>query len=71
MVKDKIGITLNGKPSEISGGLTLAGLLEEMKITPQMVACELNLRIVRRAEHPNTPIAEGDQIEILQMIGGG
>ena len=71
MVKDKIKIILNGKPAEIKGDLTLSGLLDDMKIVPELVACELNQRIVRRKEYSTTVITEGDQIEILQMIGGG
>ena len=64
-------IILNGKPAEIESGITLAALLENMKITPGMVACEVNQKIVRRKDYPVTPINAGDQIEILQMIGGG
>ena len=71
LVSSKIKVTLNGKPAEIQGDMTLSALLEDMKIVPQMVACELNQKIVRRKEYSAIHIAEGDQIEILQMIGGG
>ena len=67
----KIKITLNGKPAEVEAGLTVRSLLEGMKIVPEMVACELNEMIVRRKDFSGTQIAEGDRIEILQMIGGG
>ena len=64
-------ITLNGKETEIAQSTTLSKLLGDLKITPQMVACEINSKIIRRTEYPRTRISEGDQIEILQMIGGG
>ena len=64
-------IVLNGKETEIAESTTLSNLLGDMKVTPQMVACEINSKIVRRAEYPKTLISEGDQIEVLQMIGGG
>ncbi len=64
-------IQLNGKPAEIKDGMTLKELLEQMQIKPELVACEVNLQIVRRKDCAERKIAEGDQIEILQMIGGG
>jgi len=71
MVKDSIKIKLNGKESQVQADQTLQDLLGEMKIAPQMVACEVNQKIIKRAEYPKTLIHEGDNIEIIQMIGGG
>ena len=71
MVKGKVAIKLNGKPSEVDEGMSLSDLLAQMKIEPLKVACELNQRIVKRAQYAGTKISEGDEIEILQMIGGG
>ena len=42
-----------------------------MKIQPELVACELNLKIIRRAQYAETLLKEGDELEILQMISGG
>lgn len=64
-------IILNGKETEVSEGLTLQKLLQDMKIEPQLVACELNLKIIRRKDYGAQALTEGDQVEILQMIGGG
>lgn len=68
---EKVKITLNGKPSEVEEGISLSNLLAQMKIEPQKVACEVNQKIIKRAQYASTNIAEGDAIEILQMIGGG
>lgn len=64
-------IILNGKETQIDDHSTLHELLEKMKIKPQIVASELNSKIVRRSEYSTTQICEGDRLEILQMIGGG
>jgi sulfur carrier protein len=32
---------------------------------------EHNLTILKRARYESTPIAEGDQIEIVNFVGGG
>ena len=71
MVRDKIKIILNGKEAEIEPGTTLTKLLEQMKIVPEMVACEVNQKIIKRSEYSSMAIDDGDEIEILQMIGGG
>jgi thiamine biosynthesis protein ThiS len=65
-------IQLNGKEKELpSTPITIAQLLEELKLNPQTVVCELNLKIIKRADYPATTLSEGDQLEILQMMGGG
>lgn len=64
-------ITLNGKETDVTDRITISDLLTQMKISPQTVACELNLKIVKRSEYASIKISDGDQLEILQMIGGG
>ena len=64
-------ITLNGEPYELDGPLTLAALLERLRIDPRRVAIEHNLTVVRRAHYGETLIADGDQIEIVNFVGGG
>ncbi len=64
-------ITLNGEPYTLEGPATLTALLERLKIHPQTVAVELNHDIVRRDRLAETPLAEGDTVEVVRMIGGG
>jgi sulfur carrier protein len=64
-------ITLNGDARELDGQMTLASLLEQLKIPSGRVACEVNLKIIKRAFYEETRINEGDTIEIIQAIGGG
>jgi sulfur carrier protein len=64
-------ITLNGDPKELSGAITLQELLDQLAIPAGRVACEVNLKIVRRAHYVHTTIQEGDIVEIIQAIGGG
>jgi sulfur carrier protein len=35
------------------------------------VAVEVNRRLVRRAEHASTRLAEGDRVEVVTLVGGG
>ena len=64
-------ITLNGEPHELAGPLTLSALLEQLKIESRRVAVEHNLTVVKRAEYDLTQIGEGDEIEIVNFVGGG
>jgi thiamine biosynthesis protein ThiS len=73
MVQDTktIEIELNGARLEIERGLTIAALLEQRGIERRMVAVELNGEIVPRYEFDETPVSDGDRLELLQMVGGG
>jgi sulfur carrier protein len=64
-------IQLNGDTFELPEGETIAGLLARMGLAERRVAVERNLDIVPRSEHASTPLSEGDQVEVVQAIGGG
>ena len=66
-----MNINLNGKQTIVKDKTTITELLIQLKITPELVACELNLKIIKRKEYSTTLLKEKDQLEILQMIGGG
>ena len=61
---------LNGEESE-TGKDTVAGLLDELGITPGGVAVEVNLKVVKREEYGNTPLKDSDSVEIVNFVGGG
>ncbi len=64
-------ITLNGDRTEIAGPLTVADLLTTLRIDPRRVAVEHNLVVVKRAAFAETVVREGDQVEIVNFVGGG
>jgi thiamine biosynthesis protein ThiS len=64
-------IVLNGDRVDISGPLTLSGLLVHLGVDARRVAVEHNLNVVKRANYDTTQIQEGDQIEIVNFVGGG
>jgi sulfur carrier protein len=64
-------ITLNGEPFPISGDLALTALLDRLGMRPSRVAVELNREIVPRASYPGTVLRAGDQVEIINFVGGG
>jgi sulfur carrier protein len=64
-------IQLNGEPFELPDGASVAELIARMELTGKRIAVELNLDIVPRSQHAETPLKEGDQVEVVQAIGGG
>jgi sulfur carrier protein len=64
-------ITVNGDAHDVPDGLTVCGLVEHLGLTDGPVAVERNREVVPRAEHPNTPLAPGDVLEIVHFVGGG
>lgn len=63
-------LTINGEFQQVSAS-TVAELLAELALDARKVAVERNLAIVPRSQHAATLLSEGDQIEIVQFIGGG
>lgn len=66
-----IAIRVNGEPREAPEGATLSGLLRHLDLDPRMVVVEHNRAIVRRAGLDDVPVRAGDEIEIVQFVGGG
>jgi thiamine biosynthesis protein ThiS len=66
-----VHIRLNGDPFEIPGPLSVAALLAHLEIDPRRVAVEHNTHVVKRARYDATTVEEGDEVEIVNFVGGG
>jgi thiamine biosynthesis protein ThiS len=66
-----MNITLNGEKKEVPDGISVVGLLDFLKIQHQRVAVELNTEIVKKDNYGETPIREGDSLEVVSFMGGG
>ena len=64
-------VMVNGEARELPEGMTVSGLLQTLGVAPERVVVEVNLAILKRAEHPTTSLKEGDQVEIVHFVGGG
>jgi len=67
----KMKIFINGKQKSIVDDITVRSLLEQLGMGQQRVALEINREIVPRSLHAEHTFHEGDQVEIIQAIGGG
>ena len=66
-----MNIRLNGEVYELAGPLTITALLARLNIDYRRVAVEHNLVVVKRDRYATTNVAEGDEIEIVNFVGGG
>ena len=64
-------IILNGEKYELARPMTVTALLSQLEIDPRRVAVEHNIVVVKRTAFDDTLIREGDQVEIVNFVGGG
>ena len=64
-------VMLNGEKRDIPDGATVAQLLQQLQIQPERVAVEVNLTVLKRVQLSGVSLKPGDQVEIVQLIGGG
>lgn len=64
-------IQVNGEAREVSEGLTVAGLLQQLGFPGDRVAVERNLEILPRHQWEGTRLETGDRFEIVHFVGGG
>ena len=64
-------LSVNGESRTVAAGCTVADLLAELQLDPRVLAVERNLELVPRRQHAETPLAAGDRLEIVTLVGGG
>ena len=64
-------ILVNGAPCQLPHDSRVTDLIEQLGYTSKRIAIELNGEIVPKSRHADTPLTEGDQLEIVVAVGGG
>ncbi len=67
----QIRIRLNGDDRHFAAGLSLAELVRSLGLVPEKVAVERNREIVPRSTLADVVVADGDELEIVNFVGGG
>jgi sulfur carrier protein len=68
---DQITVQVNGESRTCSSQTQLPQLLEQLGLNPRLVAVEFNGEILHRQFWSQTQMKEGDQVEIVTIVGGG
>ncbi len=64
-------VRVNGEHRCITGGISIAEMLNELGLDPLRVAVERNLNVVPRASLAEVPVEDGDDFEVVHFVGGG
>ena len=64
-------LRMNGELREVAQGATVADLVADLGLKPEQVAVERNRQIVRRPDHAETLLEDGDHLEVVTFFGGG
>ena len=67
----EIEIEVKGQPRAVAAGSTVTTLLQALELDPRTLAVERNLELVPRGQHAATPLAAGDRLEVVTLVGGG
>jgi len=52
-------------------GMTVADVLAGCGFTHHYVTVAINARLVPPAEHQRQPVADGDRVQVIHILGGG
>jgi sulfur carrier protein len=67
-----MNLVINGKETNIKGGLTVNQLLAQENVQmPDMVSVELNGQILKKTRFEETVLKDDDKVEFLYFMGGG
>lgn len=66
-----IEVQINGVKETIADGTTVASILEEKSVRPEMVAVEINGELVPKGQYPTLALQPGDRMEFLHYMAGG
>ncbi|USG68202.1 sulfur carrier protein ThiS [Brevibacillus ruminantium] len=65
-------VQLNGKGTELADTIqNVRELLLSYQLQEKIVIVERNGEIVDRSRYEETPVMDGDRIEIVHFVGGG
>ncbi|WP_330177879.1 sulfur carrier protein ThiS [Streptomyces sp. NBC_01498] len=64
-------VSVNGEPRVLAGPVTLDVLVATLTPARSGVAAALNETVVPRGRWSETPLADGDRVEVLTAVQGG
>lgn len=70
MASETLCIHINGDLEHIPAPATVASLVALRQPRPPF-AVEVNRQLVRRTQYESTDLHDGDQVEIVTLVGGG
>ena len=66
-----MNITVNVLLVQIEKSMTVDQVLDNVDVPPNYLAVELNGEVVPREEYTRCVVNEGDNLEVVTLVGGG
>jgi len=63
-------LIINGQPRRVEA-TTVRELVVALGLGEQAVAVEVNRQVVPKRLHDDTPLSDGDAVELVTLVGGG
>jgi sulfur carrier protein len=67
----QIHVTVNGEDRALPAPCSVGALLDALGVPRVKVAVERNGAVLRRAQHDEIQVGDGDVLEIVTLVGGG
>jgi sulfur carrier protein len=64
-------LIINGENRELPDGLSVEGLIAHLGVRKETVVAEVNRKIVQAGQRDGWKLSDGDQVELIQFVGGG
>ena len=64
-------VLINGEMQDIAQAGNIADLICQLQLDSCKTAVSINRVIIPKGHHQTTALADGDEIEIVEFIGGG
>ena len=70
-MRDVIRIVINGQPATAKDNISVQTLVDDLARPLGPCAVERNGQLVPWTERSTTAVQDGDQIEVVTLVGGG
>lgn len=67
----EIRVRVNGEDLALPEGASVSHLLDRLQVSAPRCAVERNREIVPKSAYASLSLAEGDILEIVELVGGG
>jgi sulfur carrier protein len=66
-----VRVVANGADFDVDDGLTVEAFIRQRELDPRYVVVERNGEPLERERYHDTPLAEGDRLELVRAVAGG
>ena len=66
-----MNLIINGEKKSFDKSLTIEQIMDTLQIKDKVMACAVNMQIIKKENWNSFIPNENDKIELLQFVGGG